>query len=199
MCHHLLLLCLTQLGIVYRDLKLENILLDVHGHIVLTDFGLSKVIHPQQDVSREGELSRTTEWEGLVSLLHCNHLVHFSLPTLVLSPCLSVMHTVTFQNGRTFSYCGTVEYMPPEMVGSGDRGHNLVSKATILSTHLRCSSLHVFKPSCLLDSYVLCDSKHMLSVLSLILRGPAPIDSRLVESWCATVRAGDGVFPIHEE
>ena len=39
----------------------------------------------------------------------------------------------------------------------------------------------------------------MLSVLSLIFRGPAPIDSRLVESWSATVRAGDRVFPIHEE
>jgi len=33
---------LHHLGIVYRDLKLENILLDMHGHIALTDFGLAK-------------------------------------------------------------------------------------------------------------------------------------------------------------
>lgn len=27
---------------MYRDIKLENILLDSEGHVVLTDFGLSK-------------------------------------------------------------------------------------------------------------------------------------------------------------
>lgn len=35
---------LHSLNIVYRDLKPENILLDSQGHIVLTDFGLSKEI-----------------------------------------------------------------------------------------------------------------------------------------------------------
>ena len=33
-----------KLGIVYRDLKTENIMIDKHGHVKLVDFGFSKIL-----------------------------------------------------------------------------------------------------------------------------------------------------------
>ena len=36
------------MGIMYRDIKPENILLDLDGHIRISDFGLSKLTSPEE-------------------------------------------------------------------------------------------------------------------------------------------------------
>ncbi|CAD8121301.1 unnamed protein product [Paramecium sonneborni] len=42
------MLYLHQMGIMYRDIKPENILLDLDGHIRISDFGLSKLTSPDE-------------------------------------------------------------------------------------------------------------------------------------------------------
>ena len=58
--------------IVYRDIKPENILVDMDGHIRIADFGLSKIIG---------------------------------------------------RNERSYSFCGSPEYLSPEMLQNGE-GHD---------------------------------------------------------------------------
>lgn len=50
-------------NMIYRDLKLENILLDEEGHISLTDFGLTRLL---QNNPKENPFLGTPEYLGII-------------------------------------------------------------------------------------------------------------------------------------
>lgn len=104
---------LFQLGIIYRDIKLENILLDREGHIVLTDFGLSK------------ELVRPDNEDDEVVVLDDEHYDEEEDDDDEDED--RQRHRPRDRKARAYSFCGTIEYMAPEILRSGNHGHDLVS------------------------------------------------------------------------
>ena len=125
---------LHMMGVIYRDLKPENVLVRSNGHVMLADFDLCLKLQsqppstlPETIVSKKWKKwVRTTSTRIAFTLGTCvsaSESTRVSSSATKVTPVLQATASSNSRTGRSLSFVGTEEYVAPEILWG--TGHDL--------------------------------------------------------------------------